>query len=342
MNIVQLTPGSGEGFYCENCLRDKEIVRALRALGHQVLLVPLYLPVAMEERYGPAGPIFFGGLNVYLQQKSALFRRTPRWIDRLLDAPGLLRRLGRLAGMTRPGDLGEATLSMLDGESGRQRKELDRLAAWLAEGPAPDVICLSNALLVGGVRRMKEALGRAKAGGRSPPDGAGVKVACLLQDEDEFVDALPPAYRDAAWEKMARRAGDVDVFVAVSRHFADAMRQRLRLPAEKVRVVYPGVAAEDYSSAAAPPQPPVVGFLSRMCRDKGLDLLVEAFLILKADERLKGLRLRAAGGQTRADDEYLAGIGRRLAGAGALTDVELLPNLDGTARREFLSSLSVL
>jgi hypothetical protein len=30
MRIVQITPGSGDNFYCENCLRDVALVRAMR------------------------------------------------------------------------------------------------------------------------------------------------------------------------------------------------------------------------------------------------------------------------------------------------------------------------
>jgi hypothetical protein len=42
MRIVQICPGSGDAFYCENCLRDAALVRALRTLGHDVVMVPLY------------------------------------------------------------------------------------------------------------------------------------------------------------------------------------------------------------------------------------------------------------------------------------------------------------
>ncbi|MCX5671317.1 MAG: glycosyltransferase family 1 protein, partial [Planctomycetota bacterium] len=182
MRIIQITPGAGTNFYCENCLRDNALVLELRRQGHDALMVPLYLPLVTEGPDATAGvPIFFGGINVYLQQKLALFRRTPRWLDRLLDARGLLKWASGRAEMTKARDLGEATLSMLRGEDGRQVKELERLVAWLAVQDRPDVICLSNALLAGLVRRMKAAL--------------GVPVVSMLQDEDGFLDALPEPYR---------------------------------------------------------------------------------------------------------------------------------------------------
>ncbi len=117
MRIVQITPSAGDSFYCENCLRDAALVKAMRKLGHDVLMIPLYLPLPIDEN-GSASktPIFFGGINVYLQQKSGFFRRTPRWFDRLLDSPRLLRWIGRKAGMTSARNLGQMTISMLRGE----------------------------------------------------------------------------------------------------------------------------------------------------------------------------------------------------------------------------------
>ena len=94
MRILQLTPGTGS-FYCGQCLRDNALALALRARGHEVHMIPLYLPLLTDERSAlDDTPIFFGGINVYLEQKFALFRNTPAWIDRLFNAPGLLQ-IGR-------------------------------------------------------------------------------------------------------------------------------------------------------------------------------------------------------------------------------------------------------
>ena len=139
MRLVYLMPGAGGTFYCENCMRDAGLIRALTDMGHQPLMVPLYLPLQIDDRGGlRESPIFFGGINVYLQQKSALFRKTPRWVDRLLDSPRLLRWAASKAGMTQARDLAATMLSMLQGEDGRQAKELDRLIAWLATEEKPD------------------------------------------------------------------------------------------------------------------------------------------------------------------------------------------------------------
>ncbi|MGB2824142.1 MAG: glycosyltransferase, partial [Phycisphaerae bacterium] len=212
MKLVHLSPGAGDNFYCENCLRDAAMVLAMRRIGHDASCVPLYLPLMVEDALDAEArkEVFFGGVNVYLQQKSALFRRTPRWVDRIFDSRRLLRWAGRKAGMTRAADVGETLLSMLRGEHGRQVKELERLVAFLAERDRPDVISLSNALLVGLVRRIKEAL--------------GVPVVCSLQDEEGYVEALEEPHRSQVWRLLRERARDVDAFIAPSVFYRDAMR----------------------------------------------------------------------------------------------------------------------
>ena len=344
MRIVQITPGSGDNFYCENCLRDAALVRAMRNLGHDVLMVPMYLPLQSDrkETLGDA-PIFFGGINVYLQQKSVLFRKTPRWIDCLFDWPRLLRWVGRRAKMTSSKDLGETTISMLLGEEGRQTKELDRLVEWLSsQDNRPDIVCLSNVLLAGLARPLKAKL--------------GVPVVCLLQDEDGFLDGLGPPYAKQAWEILTERSNDIDAFIAVSKYYAKVMQQRLELEPDKVYVVYMGISLDGYESdediAAGKrvPEVPTIGYLSRMCSDKGLDTLVEAFLILKKDEKLKNIKLRIAGGSSGDDQAFINRIRQQLSSFGLIDDVEFVPDFGRDAklarqtygRLAFLQALSVL
>ena len=329
MKIIQLTPGSGDNFYCENCLRDNDLVKALRQQGQDALLVPLYLPGRMEETGCEQNlPIFFGGINVYLQQKFSLFRRSPRWLDRLWDARTLLNWAAGRVGMTRARDLGETTISILRGEEGRQVKELDRLVNWLASEAKPDIICLSNALLAGMARRLKEQL-------KAP-------VVCLLQDEDEFLDALEEPYRETAWQILRERVADVDLFIAVSNYYASVMGERLKLNAQKITVVYQGILLEGFEPAPSIPKIPAIGYLSRMCPDKGLDRLTEAYLLLKKHDQLRQTRLRIAGGKTRADDDFINRLRRQLIAGGVWDDVEFLESFERPMRQDFLRTLSVL
>src|SRR5258708_36605418 len=145
--------------YCGNCLRDNALVGALRQMGHRTLMVPLYLPMRLEQADNSAGtPLFFGGINVYLEEKSALFRATPRWLHRLFDAPGLLAWGSGRAARTRARDLGPLTLSMLRGEPGHQARQLDELVTWLQTSVEADIVCLSNGLLGGRPRGPKSDL----------------------------------------------------------------------------------------------------------------------------------------------------------------------------------------
>ena len=327
MRIVQITPGTGN-FQCSACQRDHALVRALQDLGHEVTLVPLYLPFVTDEPgTAAAQPIFYGGINVYLQQKLALFRRTPRWLDRLFDARALLRLSAKAAGMTKASDVGSITLSMLRGEEGEQLKELERLLAWLKTQPQPDVVCLSNALLTGMARRIKAALGE--------------PVVCGLQGEDYFLDDLAPPFNTQAWQTLRARAADVDLFVAVSRYFGDRMIERLQLAPERVVVVPNGLRPDGFTPAATPPHPPVLGFLAFQSQLKGLAPLVSAFIELKRRNRVPGLKLRAAGIDSPAAAGFLRAERHRLAAAGLAADAEFLPELSRAQKQDFLRGVSV-
>ena len=332
MNIIQITPGAG-AMYCGNCLRDNALVAVLRKMGHEVLMVPLYLPLTLDEADQSAGtPIFFSGINVYLEQKSSFFRDSPGWFHDLLASPTLLKWASGKAAKTRAADLGEITLSMLRGEEGNQRRELDELIAWLKTQPKPDVICLSNALLIGLVRHLKSEL--------------RVPVICMLQGEDGFLDSLPETHREACWKTLAERAGEVDLFVAISRYFGDLMRERLALSPERVRVVYNGIDLAGYGdlevqSPESRVQTPVLGYFARMCREKGLDKLVEAYIELRKGDRIKALKLRIGGGCGPADEPFVKSLRERLTASGLLGEVEFCPNLDRAGKLTFLKPLSV-
>jgi glycosyltransferase involved in cell wall biosynthesis len=330
MQIVQITPSAGDSFYCENCLRDTALVKAMMALGHNVLMVPLYLPLSIEQdKPGTVSPIFFGGVNVYLQQKLSLFRKTPRWLDHWFDSPRLLTWVGRMAGMTSAKDLGETTISMLRGEQGQQIKELNRLVDWLgAQENKPDIICLSNILLLGLARSIKRKL--------------DVPVVCLLQDEEAFLDGLPSPYAKQAWQILAERAGDVNAFISVSKYYADVMQQRLSLGPDRVKVAYTGIALDGYESCQARPEVPTIGYLSQMCPDKGLDTLVDAFIVLKKNGELSNIKLRVTGGKSAADKAFVNGLRQQLSSHGLLDDVEFLEEFDLDAKLSFLRTISVL
>jgi len=333
MTLVQITPGAG-GMYCGNCFRDNALVAALRGMSHDVLMIPLYLPMTLDEDDQSRGtPMFFSGVNVYLEQKTAFFRRAPAWLHGMLASPVLLKWAAGKAAKTRPEDVAELTLSMLRGEEGNQARELDGLIAFLKSQPRPDAICLSNAMLAGLVRRLKSEL-------RCP-------VVVTLQGEDYFLDAMPEPHRTAVWRTLAERAREADALVAPSRYFADRMTGRLGLPGGRVRVVHNGINLDGYAmvrESEAHVQgagPPVLGFFARMCREKGLDVLVDAFIAIKQRGKVPNLRLHIGGGCGPGDEGFVQEQTAKLRAAGVLADAEFFPNLDRERKLDFFHALSV-
>jgi len=332
LRIVQITPGAGKMF-CGACLRDNALVTALRRLGHAATMIPLYLPLTLDEADQSAGaPLFYGGINVYLEQHSAFFRHSPEWLHHLLAAPALLNLAAGPATRTRPEHLGAITLSMLRGEEGNQARELDELIHWLRQ-EKPDVVCLSNALLIGLARRLRSEL--------------RVPVICTLQGEDWFLDALPPGPRELAWQTMAGRAAEADLFIAPSRYFGELMQKRLQLPKERVRVVFNGINLEGFPAALpssilpSPSSPPVLGYFARMSREKGLEKLAAAFLLLKQRARVKNLKLRVGGSCGPADRVLVDELRDRFEKAGVVGDVDFVPNPSRAAKLDFLRTLTV-
>ena len=328
MKIVHLTPGTGS-FHCGSCLRDLWLVKALRAQGHDVVIVPMYLPMVGEEDERGDTPIFFGGLNLYLRQKFALWRAMPQWVARWLDRPGILRwASSRDDHMTHPDDLGALTLSMVSGQAGHQRMELERMVDWLQAEGKPDVICASNALLLGVATALKEAL--------------GVPLACALQGEDSFLDGLHEPWSGRCWAALKDRARDVDRFLPVSRYHADLMTDRLGLRPECVHVVSNGLDVADMELRSELPDPPVIGYLARLCSTKGLSTLVDAFIRLKNTDRGRAVRLHIAGAATRANEPFVLAQRERLRQAGVDGDVTIATNITREEKLAFLRGLTVL
>lgn len=332
MNIVQITPGAG-GMFCGGCFRDNALVAELRRQGHQTLMVPLYLPLTLDEADQTAGvPTFFSGINVYFEQKSAWYRRAPKWLHKIFTSPALLKMAGKHAGKTRPEDVGEIAISMILGEEGNQARELEDLVGWLKTQPKPDVVCLSNALLAGFARRLRKEL-------KCP-------VACVLQGEDTFLDSMPEPLRTRAWNALRDRARDCDYFIAPTRYFGDLMAKRLGLRPDRVHVVANGIKLDGYGDVAkargeALKNPPVLGYFARMCQQKGLDGAVSTFIELKKRLGARTLKFHVGGGCGPGDQAFVAQQKERLQQAGVLGDVEWFPNVDREGKLAFFAGCDV-
>ncbi len=315
--------------YCGNCFRDNALVAQLRRMGHHALMVPMYLPLTLDEADQSEGtPLFFSVLNVYLAQKFNCFKIAPNWLRRMFTTGWLLNRLGNFAGKTRGADVGDLMLSMMRGESGHQARELEQLIAWLREHEQPDVICLSNALIAGLAKRLRAEL--------------GVPVVCLLEGEDAFLDSLPSPQREQTWAELRERVTDIDLFIAPTRYYADTMAQRAGIPAAKLEHINNGINLDGFEPSSLPDDPPVLGYFARMCPEKGLDSLIDAFVRLKQTGPVPGLKLAVGGGCQPGDRAYVEKQKGRLRDAGLLGEATFLPNLDRDAKLAFYRGLTVL
>ncbi len=328
MKLLFLTPGTGS-YYCGVCMRDNALAKQLCAMGHDAVLLPLYLPLTLDESAAsPEAPVFFGGLNVYLQQKLSWFRHAPRWLDRWLDHPAILKWLGRFSGMTQGADTGQITLSMLQGEQGAQNRELDKLIEWIRHIERPDVIWLSTGLLAGVARRIRGE--------------TGVPVYASLQGEDSFLDGLPEPWSTLSWKEMGARLAELDGVTAPSRFFGELMERRLGLPGGRVEVIPNGVGLQGFAVATEAPEHPTVGFLARLIPGKGLGLVVEAFIELHRRGRVPKARLHCAGTMIESDAAFVEEQKARLAVAGLAGAAEFSANISREEKERFLRGLSLL
>ena len=329
MRIAYLAAGAG-GMYCGSCLHDNTLAGALLKLGEDVILAPIYTPLRTDERDVSEPRVFFGGVNAYLQQKFPLFRRTPRWLDRWLDHPALLRLATRGAGSVDPAKLGDMTVSMLRGEEGHQSKELAKLVDWLIDEVQPDVVHLSNSMMLGLARQIAERCG--------PP------VVCSLSGEDIFLEKLAAPHYEQARQLLRERARDVQAFVALNGYYADFMADYLAVARERVRVIPHGLELEGHGERRVRPagEPQRVGFLARICHDKGLHLLAEACERLAARRDAPAFELHAAGYLGAGDRLYLDEIQHRV-GRGPLAGrFTYHGELDRAGKIAFLQSLDVM
>jgi len=330
MRILSITAGAA-GMYCGSCLRDNGLAVELLARGHEVTLLPLYTPTTTDETNVSRDQVLFGGISIYLQQNVALFRHTPRFLDKWWDSPSVIRTLAGRSLSTDPKLLGELMISMLEGPRGVLRKEFDKLLEWLADEPTPDVINLPNSLLIGLAKPLREALKR--------------PICCTLQGEDLFLDGLVEPYRSRALDLIRRQVPDVDRFVAVSEFYVPVMSRLLSIPAERIDVVPLGIKLDGYERRTPDESTDGVfrvGYFARIAPEKGLQALAEAYAAFRRRTPGARVRLEAAGYLSRADEPYLAGVRQTLERAGLANEFTYRGAVDRNGKLAFLASLDLL
>jgi glycosyltransferase involved in cell wall biosynthesis len=347
MRILSITAGAA-GMYCGSCLRDNALAAELKARGHDVTLLPMYTPTLTDEPNVSGPRVVFGGISIYLQQKVPIFRKLPRFVDRLLDSPAVIRLFAERASSTDPRLLGDLTISMLEGVDGVLRKEFEKLLEWLADDPAPDVVNLPNSMLIALARPLARRLKR--------------PICCTLQGEDLFLDGLDERYRERALALIRRQVADVDRFIAVSDFCAASMSSRLRIPREQIRVVplgvnlkaleapQPGAQGHAKGPAGAPRDVHTpgsggifrVGYMARIAPEKGLLVLAEGYQRFRRQVPDAKARLDAAGYLGPDYRPYLAEVERSMGQAGLAGEFTYHGAVDWEHKVAFLRQLDVL
>lgn len=329
MRIAYIAAGAA-GMYCGSCIHDNALASALQRKGIDFALVPTYTPLRTDEPGASIDRVFYGGINVYLQQKMGIFRHTPSFVDRLLNSRTLLNSLARFSGSTRAEDLGALTVSVLEGEDGAQKKELAKLVRWLKEDFQPDLVQLTNSMFLGMAREMKR--------------GLGIPVLCSLQGEDIFLEGLIEPYKSEARRCLRDRARDVDGFVATCDYYADFMAGYLDVPRNRIHVAPLGIKLDGHgeSDVKLGPLPFTIGYLARICPEKGLHVLVDAFHQLAEQVGKENVKLSVAGYLGQRDAPYFQHVCEQIASLGLSDIFDYRGEVNREEKIAFLNSIHIL
>jgi glycosyltransferase involved in cell wall biosynthesis len=246
---------------------------------------------------------------------------------------------------------------MLRGTHGPDAKEFARLVEWLAGEMRPDVVDLSNSLLLGLAEPLRQRLGR--------------PVVCTLSGEDVFLEGLGEPWRTECLELLQQHAVHANAFITFSRYYAGFMAEYLKIPDAKLHCVPLGISLEGHgqesgvrgqdsgvgcagsgakSDAEHPEQQSgerqaagelVLGYLARICPEKGLHLLCEAFRLLREQPKYARTKLRVAGYLGQRDRPYWQQLQRHIADCGLNDAVEYVGEVDRAGKIRFLQSLDV-
>lgn len=331
MKIVYLITGSGGSFYCGNCYRDMLYVRAIRKVpGIKASAIPLYLPPdkTTGSESGFDNNVFFGAISMFLREKVPFLRNMPAFFDKFLDSKLFLRFAAKQAGTTSTEGYEELTISMIEGDNAFRRAEVDRLVRYLTKDGKPDIIHLSNALILGIARQLKKRI--------------DVKVVCSLLNEDDWIDDMEEPFRSRAWQMIAKEAGYVDKFVTPSNYYRELFKAKTGLKGENVHVVPLGFDPEKDNAARSGREPSSIGFFSRINSYNGIDKLIDAFIEMKKQDQIPGLSLKICGGYTGSDKEFLSAQIKKIRENKLEKSVKIYPEFQGDKKIDFFSDVDVI
>ena len=162
---------------------------------------------------------------------------------------------------------------------------------------------MSNLLIAGCVPHLKEEL--------------NVPVIITLQGDDIFLESLPESYRNQAIKLAQDLVEHVDGFIVFSQFYGEFMRDYFQIPEEKLFQVPLGINTQGFAEVErAQETKRAIGYLARLAPEKGLHLLVDAFLKLREESEFEDVQLRIAGWLGKQNDAYVKEQFQRLEAAG--------------------------
>ena len=330
--IIYLTAGAA-GMFCGSCMHDNALAKALAAEGWNIQLVPTYTPIRTDETNVSVDQVFFGGINVYLQQKLPVLRYLPSVFDRFLDNPRLIRRVTANAMDTDPKLLGQLALSMLKGLQGNQRKEVKRICRWIQK-EEPEILIFTNILIGGCIPYLKKM--------------SAAPILVTLQGDDVFLDSLDESFKSKCMTQIRKIAKWVDGFVVHSHFFRDYMSEYFEIDREKIFVTPLGIDVADYevfatnSDSQEKRETRNIGYLAKLAPQKGLHHLVEAFIDLKKQPHNNDVKLKIAGWLGPENRDYAETQFNLMNEAGLQQDFEYLGVVNRKEKLTMLRTIDLL
>ena len=330
MKIVYLITGSGGSFYCGNCYRDMIYLRAIRKVnGISASAIPLYLPPdETTDESDVDKNVFFGAISMYLREKVPFLKNMPVFLDKLVDSAPMLKMAARRAGTTRTEGLEDMTLNMIKGENAFPEKELQRLVNYLTKDGKPDIIHLSNALIIGLARQLKRKI--------------DVKIVCSLLNEDDWIDEMVEPYQSKAWKLISKEAKNVDAFITPSKYYKELFISKTDITGDNFHVIPLGIDPGDLTLIEKRDNYPSLGYFCRISSQNGFDKLVDAFIELKSGNRLPGLTLHVSGGFTGDDKPFITEQIRKIKASGLKSFIRIYPEFHGNSKQEFFSNIDIM
>ena len=291
MRVTYITAGAAD-MICGSCLRDNALVRKLREQECEITLVPVYTPITVEEEDFSTDKLLLGGISVYLEQSSSLFRKLPNFLTNWLDRPSVVKFFtSRKPIQVEAENLGNLTLSILKGENGNQKRSFNKAFKWIQEEAQPEIINFSNLLIAGLAPKFKNE--------------TKLPVVVTLQGDDLFINDFKDEHRKKIIKELKILSTSVDAFITFSKFYAEKMASLLDIPIEKFHIINLGIDAEPFSGISEKKtNNRTIGYFGRIAPEKGFHNAVNSFIEINKDAANEKVRLVAGGWLSETDKNY--------------------------------------